>query len=313
MNTLFTHIDDIEGKVGIGKLPNELHSILDDISKEYYDIIPDKNVSTHHIWCDNMPTSIKSKVEQIQKNRFWNKLCNESKKCIKININEMDELYYSNFKKTANNTLSQNLYGSSGNIVIHKDCHHICSFKKIVLYRIIIGLSDSNDNIITKFTELDIEKKINKNDYVLFDFSRTTHQVIKENETIQTPRILLKLHFIVCEDNCKYSKTYINFLKNYFITYDTITRYLLKNGTDPETFYQFFIGLCCQYFYTPFIQYIILFITITIIIILNIVFKIKLIYKNYQKIIKYVLFSLIFIYLMIVTFYWLRYKLFGIK
>ena len=63
MDTLFTHIDDNEGKVGIGKLPNELHSILDDIEKEYYNIIPDKNASTYHTWYEEMPNSIKSKVE----------------------------------------------------------------------------------------------------------------------------------------------------------------------------------------------------------------------------------------------------------
>jgi hypothetical protein len=44
MNSIFTHKDDIEGKVGIGKLPDELQPILDDISKEYYNIIPDKNI-----------------------------------------------------------------------------------------------------------------------------------------------------------------------------------------------------------------------------------------------------------------------------
>ena len=256
--------------------------------------------------------SIKSKVEEIQKSNFWNKLCDGSKKCIKINVKEMDELYYSNFKKTANNVLSQNLYGSTGNIVIHKDCHNICTFNNVKLYRILIGLTGENKNIITKLNKFDIEKKINKNDYIIFDFSRTTHQVIKENQTLNTPRILLKLHFIVCE-NCKYSNTYINFLKSYFINYDILTRYLLKNGTDPESYYQFFIGLLTHFFYHPYIRYIILFIIFIIIIVIKDVFKIKLIYKNTSKIIKYILFSLIFIYLLIVMFYWIRYKLFGIR
>lgn len=312
MNTLFTYRDDIEGKVGIGKLPNELQSILDNISEEYYNMIPDKNASTYHTWYNDMSSTIKSNVEKIQKNDFWNKLCDGSKKCVKININEMDELYYSNFKQTSDNTLSKNFYGATGNIVIHKDCHNICTFNNINLYRIIIGLSDKNDNIITKFTELDIEKKINKNDFIIFDFSRTTHQVIKENQMINTPRLMLKLHFIICE-NCNYSNIYINFLKNYFINYDIITRYLLKTGTDPENYYQFFIGLGCHYFYYPYTQYIILFIIVISIIILKYLFNIKLIYKNLSKIVKYISISLIFIYLLIVLFYWLRYKLFKIR
>ena len=34
MNSLFTHRDNIESKVGIGKLPNELQYILDDDGRE---------------------------------------------------------------------------------------------------------------------------------------------------------------------------------------------------------------------------------------------------------------------------------------
>jgi hypothetical protein len=312
MDSLFTYRDEIEGKVGIGRLPNDLQAILDDISKEYYNMIPDKNASTYHTWYEYMPSSIKSKIEQIQKNNFWNKLCDGSEKCVKINVNEMDELYYSNFKKTSDNVLSQNLYGATGNIVIHKDCHHICSFDNAKLYRILIGLTDENKNITTKFTNLGVEHKINKNDYVLFDFSRTTHQVIKENQMTNTPRILLKLHFIVF-DNDNYSDSYIYFIKSYFINYDKITRYILKTGTEPETYYQFLIGLLTHFFYYPYTVYMVAFMILFIIVILNVLFKIKLIYKNITKIIKYVLFSLIFIYLLIVLFYWLRYKLLGIK
>jgi hypothetical protein len=312
MNNLFTYRDEIEGKVGIGRIPNDLQAILDDISKEYYNMIPDKNESTYHKWYKDMPPSIKSKVEQIQKSDFWNKLCDGSEKCVKINVNEMDELYYSNFKKTSDNVLSQNLYGATGNIVIHKDCHHICSFDNARLYRILIGLTDENKNITTKFTNLGVEHKINKNDYVLFDFSRTTHQVIKENQMTNTPRTLLKLHFLVLDNN-NYSDNYIYFIKSYFINYDKITRYILKTGTDPKTYYQFLIGLITQIFYYPYIEYIVAFMILFTIVILNNIFKIKLIYKNITKIIKYVLLSLIIIYLLIVVFYWLRYKLLGIR
>jgi hypothetical protein len=202
-----------------------------------------------------------------------------------------------------------NLYGSTSNYDIHKDC--IYNFNGIKFYRIIIGLTDGNDNVITYFNNLDIGHKINSGDYIIFDFDKTTHQVIKE-ENVNTSRILLKIHYIICE-NCNYSVEYIKLIKKMYLYYEYITRYIMKTGTDPQTFYQFFMGLGCQYFYTPYIQYIILFIIFTIIIILKFIFKIKLIYKNLTKIIKYVLFSLIFIYLFIVLFYWLRYKLFKIR
>jgi len=306
MDSLFIYRDKIEGKVGIGRLPNDLQDILDDISKEYYSIIPDKNASTYHTWYEDMPYHIKSKVEQIQKNNFWNKLCDGSEKCVKISANEMDELYYSNPK---NNLDKINLYGASSNYDIHKDC--IYNFNGIKFYRIIIGLTNGNDNIITYFNNLDIGHKINSGDYIVFDFDKSTHQVIKDKQKF-TPRILLKIHYIVCE-NCKYSKEYVETIKKCYLYYEYITRYIMKTGTDPKTFYQFFMGLSCQFFYTKYIEYIILFIIITTIIAIKFLFKIKLVYKNISKIIKYVLFSLTFIYLLIVLFYWLRYKLLGIR
>jgi len=306
MDSLFTYRDKIEGKIGIGRLPNDLQAILDDISKEYYNIIPDKNASTYHTWYDDMPYSIKSKVEQIQKNNFWNKLCDGSEKCVKISANEMDELYYSNPK---NNLDKINLYGAS-NYYIHKDC--IYNFDGIKFYRIIIGLTNGNDNIITRFVNLDMEKKLNKGDYLLFDFDKTYHQVIKTKTDKNTPRILLKIHYIICE-NCEYSPKYVENIKQFYLYYEYVTRNIMNFGTEPEGFFNFFIGLLVQFFFTPYIQYIILFIILIILINLKFVFKIKLIYKNLLKIIKYVSFSLIFIYLLIVTFYWLRYKLFGIK
>jgi hypothetical protein len=306
MDSLFIYRDKIEGKVGIGRLPNDLQDILDDISNEYYSIIPDKNASTYHTWYEDMPSNIKSKVEIIQKNNFWNKLCDGSEKCVKISASEMDELYYSNPK---NNLDKINLYGASSNYEIHKDC--IYNFNGIKFYRIIIGLTNGNDNIITYFNNLNLGHKINSGDYIVFDFDKSTHQVIKDKEKL-TPRILLKIHYIVCE-NCKYSKEYVETIKKCYLYYEFITRYIMKTGTDPETFYQFFTGLGCQYFYTKYIEYIILFIILSIIIVIKYLFKIKFVYKNIPKIIKYVLFSLISIYLLIVLFYWLRYKLSGIR
>lgn len=306
MDSIFTYRDEIEGKVGIGRLPNELESILDDISKEYYNIISDKNVSTYHTWYDDMVPSIKSKVEKIQKNDFFNKLCDGSEKCIKKNASAMDELYYSNPK---NNTKKNNLYGATSNYDIHKDC--IFNFDGIKFYRIIIGLTDNNDSVKTYFNNLDVGHKINKGDYVVFDFDKTTHEVIQEkNKT--TKRILLKLHYIVCE-NCKYSKSYVENIEKCYLWYEYITRYIMKKGTDPETFFEFFFGLGCQYFYTQYIQYIILFIIITTIIAIKFLLKIKLVYKNISKIIKYILLSLTSIYLLVVIFYWIRYQLLGIR
>lgn len=306
MNNLFTYRDDIEGKVGIGKLPNELQSSLDDISKEYYNTIPDKNVSTYHTWHCDLPHSIKNKVEKIQQHVFWNKLCDGSEKCVKINANELDELYYSN---PENNLDNINLYGATGNYDVHKDC--IFNFNGIKFYRVLVGLTDGNDNIITHFKNLNVGHKINFGDYVVFDFDKTTHQVIKDKEEL-TPRILLKLHYIVCE-NCNYSINYIENIKKLYFFYEIVTRYFMQVGTNPETLYQFFCGLLIQYHMKWYTKYLMLLISCIAIIILKFVFKIKLIYKNVSKIIKCIFISLFSIYLPIVLFYWIRYKLFGIR
>jgi hypothetical protein len=60
-------------------------------------------------------------------------------------------------------------------------------------------------------------------------------------------------------------------------------------------------------------KYVILFIIFITIIVIKYLFKIKFVYKNIPKVIKYVFSSLISIYLLIVIFYWSRYKLLGIR
>ena len=206
MSNIFTYRDEYEGNVGIGKLPENLQSILEDISEEYIKIIPNKNNSVYHTWFTNMPENIKKKVEIIQKDIFWDKLCDNTKKCIKINANEMDELYYSN---PQNNLDKINLYGTSPNYDIHKDCFF--DFYGIKFYRVLIGLTGGNNNVITYFNNLDVKHKINTGDFIVFDFGKTVHQVIKDKEE-NTPRILLKLHYIICED-CNYSINFVEKIK----------------------------------------------------------------------------------------------------
>lgn len=306
MSSLFQFRDKVEGKVGIGKLPSDLQSILDEISQEYYTIIPDKNASTYHTWFKDMPSSIKSKVSKLQKDSFWNKLCDGSDKCIKINANEMDELYYSNPKK---NIKKQNLYGATGNYDIHKDCFF--NFNGIKFYRILIGLTNGNDNIITNFNNLNVGHKLNLGDYIVFDFDNTSHQVIKENDS-STPRIMLKIHYIVCE-NCKYSKEYVDKIKHMYLIYENITRYIMQTGTDPESFYEFFMGLLCQFFTTKYIEYILIGLIIIFTIIIKYVYKIKFVYKNWSIYLKYIFFFLFITYISIVFFYWTRYQLFNVR
>ena len=307
MNSLFTYRDEVEGKVGIGKLPNELLPILDDISKEYFSKIPDKSSTTYHTYYNDSTLNLKEKVDKIQYNKFWDGICDNNNHCIKHCVTEMNEIYYSNPKP---NFEKNNLYGAAANLIPHRDCI-LFNFNGIRFYRIIIGLTDSNNDTSTEFINLKLEHKINRGDYMIFDFDRTLHQVKKSGKQ-ETPRILLKLHFIVC-DNCNYSDKYVKFILYFYIYYYYIARYTEQIGTDPKTFIGFFLGLLWEWpFYKSF-KYTTFSIFLTLLFILNVNYKIKFIIKNLWRSFIYSLLSMIVIYLFIVSFYYFRYILFNKK
>ena len=221
---------------------------------------------------------------------------------------EMNELYYSNPKPKFEN---HNLYGAAANLIPHKDCI-LYNFNGIHFYRIIIGLTDYNNDTSTEFINLNLQHKINRGDYMLFDFDKTLHQVIKTGQQ-ETQRILLKLHFIVCE-NCKYTENYVKIISNFYKYYYYIARYTEQMGTDPKTFIGFFFGLIWEWpFYAEF-KYISGSLFVTILIGFNTVYKIPFTpLKNMIKLIAYSFSSMFIIYLIIVLFYYCRYVFFNIK
>jgi hypothetical protein len=164
-------------------------------------------------------------------------------------LHEMDELYYSN----PSDMKSTNLYGASGNFHIHRDC--IFDFHGIQVYRVLIGLTDGNTSTVTYFNSHEVGHKLNKGDYIVFDFDRTPHQVIKEASDRQ-PRILLKLHFLVIDPSSKSiwrrNATFLHWL---YTRYEYITRYVMDTGTDPTTLYEFFWGVFCQWYCSPYFMY----------------------------------------------------------
>jgi len=302
-NNFFTYRDNIEGKVAIGEMPSNLRPLLDQIVTLYQSQIPNKELPTYHTWYDHFDTELKSKVDKIRNDIFWDKLCDSTPNCIKIGANEMDELYYSNPPSTYNR--KENLYGAAGNFDIHKDC--IFNFDGIKFYRIIIGLTDGNDNVLTKFVNLNDGKKLNKYDFLVFDFDKTMHQVIKESDS-KTSRILLKLHFIVCE-NCKYSVEHVEKIKKYYLYYEYITRYIMDEGTNPKEFHQFFLGLISSFMLTEDMHLYLYLVSLVIIVVLIQVYNVEL---NFLMIL-YVLYCLFLIFMLIVTFYYLRWEFFKIR
>jgi hypothetical protein len=307
MNSLFTYKDEIEGKVGIGKLPITLEPLLDDISNEYYDIIPDKKSTTYHTYYNDLTSKLKENIDKIQHNQFWKQICDLASDCIQHCVTEMNEIYYSNPKPHFEKS---NLYGAAANLIPHRDCI-LFHFNGIHFYRIIIGLTDNNNDTSTELINLNIEHKINKGDYMLFDFDKTLHRVKKIGQQ-ETPRILLKLHFIVCE-NCTYSHHYINIVTTFYKYYYYIARYTEQIGTDPTTFLGFFFGLMWEWpFYISF-QYTTLLLFLTINMILHKKYKMKFNIKNTTKMLLYSFFIMFILYLLVVSFYYFRFLLFHIK
>ena len=302
MNGVFTHRNIFDGKVGIGKLPVQLYSALDNISANYYGSIPDKSKTTYHTYYKDLTGTLKTNFDIIQYDAFWNSICENTTNCIIQNVIEMNEIYYSNPKPNFKNI---NLYGAAANLIPHRDCL-LYNFDGIRMYRIIIGLTNGNNDTITEFTNFQLQQKINRGDYMIFDFDKTLHQVIKIGSQ-ETQRILLKLHFIVC-DNCKYTREYVIHRSYFYIFYYIVARYTEQIGTDPTTFMGFFFGLLWEWpFYKPF-KYIVLLLFIHNFILLNRNKK-----NRVGTIVLYSVRNVGLLYLSIVAFFYMRYMLFRIR
>ena len=301
MNNIFVYRNNTDGNVGIGKLPNYFTQFLDNIENEYIFHIPDKTKTTYHTYYTDLIGDLKLNFDKIQYDTFWNNICYNIQNCIIQNVFEMNEIYYSNPKPNFETT---NLYGAAANLIPHRDCI-LYNFIGITLYRVIIGITGNNNDTITEFINYNLETKINKGDFMIFDFDKTLHRVKKIGKA-EVPRILLKLHFIVCE-NCKYDINYVNNIAYFYKYYYYIARYTEQIGTDPNTFPGFFFGLLWEYpFYHPF-KYIVFVLFVSNIIVLHRFYKIKL--TNYVKLTSYSLLILFSIYCKIVLFYYISYIL----
>jgi hypothetical protein len=164
----------------------------------------------------------------------------------------MNEIYYSNPKP---NFSTGPLYGAAANLIPHRDCILFC-FPGIRVYRAIICATDGNSDTATEFINHNVERQLNKGDYMVFDFDRTLHQVKKTGNS-PTPRILLKLHFLVSNtESYSYhplyshhlvNKMYIKFASWCYVVYYRVARYTEQLGTDPKTFAGFFFGILWEY------------------------------------------------------------------
>ncbi len=242
-NGIFTHYKDSEGHFGVGKIPPHLQMKTQGLHALFFESIPKENLKnkTYHRWFKDFSPQLKEIVSEIQQDSFWKQVCSpHGTKCSVINVTEMDELYYSKAPTKKNKDLLK--YGATSNFDPHID--GVFHFPGFHFYRILIGLTP-NKTVETRFLKLNIHHKIQENDYIAFDFDNTKHQVVNHaSEPSDDYRIMLKLHFLVCE-NCSEKSASFRAVKQMYILYEDFTRYMMQTGTDPKTFYQFFIGILC--------------------------------------------------------------------
>lgn len=303
-NDFFLFRDDEEGKLALGKIPDAFLSLLDSISNEFNELIDDKRSCRCNMYVNHTGPSIIEKVNFIRNHDFWKQLNDNDESKVIMNIKEIDELLHSNPKDIH----CSNLYGTAG-LYKHKDMHP-CSFPGVDAYIVLIGLTEENDNVITYFNKFDVGHKMNRGDYLVFDFNKNTHQVIQlENKKLI--RRLLKTYFIVYDK--KYSETYIECVKKIIICYHYTSTWLINIGTEPTNLLGFFIGVGIQYYLTYSLHYYILLFVLLISICITVVFNIYSKPKEFGKYFYINISILSSIYLSAVLFYYFRYMLFNIR
>ena len=281
----YTHRHPTDGNVAIGTLPSAFTSSLSFLATNYMATLPNAAATTDHTYYTDLSGSMRAEFEHIQYAEFWQGLrygafqSPASYAAIMRPMEKMNEIYYSNpdprlFQrdptpcKTYNDIYAHimqsflpkfdgtGLYGAAANLIPHRDCI-LYYFPGIRVYRVIVSATSGNNDTATHFITHNVEKRLNKGDYMVFDFDRTLHQVKKTGKT-HCPRILLKLHYLVCDDAyvaMPFLETYVRFAAWFYDTYYRVARYTEKIGTDPHTFIGFFFGMLWEYPFYPNVRY----------------------------------------------------------
>lgn len=303
----FNNKNEIQGNVGFGKVPEYINPILNNFSHQIDLITNEEHMK--HIYISELSTSLKNNFQSIKNDSFWYQLAENNHSKV-LHIDGMEELYYSNPKFKNNNNMI-GLYGSTNNLYLHRDCEFICTFPNVKVYRVLIGLSN-NENMITNIPYANVSHKLQKYDYLFFDYSRTHHQVLKDNTQLDNnARKMIKIHFMIIDDST--SEFTELFLKTYFKTYNSIFRFWSNMGLEPETYSQFFFGLSNEFFYTSYITQVVSLLYLFSILHMYITYNIDFKAKNMLKFIGYPSLSIFTVYCSIVFLYWFRYKLYDIR
>ena len=320
--SFFAYKNATEGNLAFGNVAfyPELMRHMDDINTEYYKQYEIKEITTIHHYFDEIANAqLKFHFMMIQNDPLWTGLCDNhdiEQKCQLTNIHEMDELMYSYVPPNLEFNNKLNLYGDTNTLQTHKDCD-LFYFPYITFYRVLVGLTP-NEYITTQMVNYGIGYKIQNYEYVAFDFDKTFHQVVSGKYNRTNPRLIMKLHYIVCGGGgdgengggvgtvvC--SKWYLSLVANFYILYYKMAREYQNQagGIYPKTIKEFFMGLNVYYYYntkTKTFLYKHLWLSFAI----YKIFKLKSFWGTWAL-------TLFFIYTGIVVFYWARFVIYGVR
>lgn len=238
--TLFTIRSPTEGRFGIGSIPAELAPQLDAIAREFLDgMTPEaRTAATHHQWCRRLPPRLRAAVDAVRHHALWRQLADGPKAAVH-DLDGMDEIYYSRAPRDR-----ARLYGAAANYDLHVD--GVFAFPGISVYRVLVGLTE-NEHVETQFPRLGVGHRIGKGEFVVFDFDRARHRVVRlADAPADGHRILLKLHYCVSTAGVL-TAPYMWCVARAYGAYEVITRRVMDTGTDPRTPAQFAAGVLGQF------------------------------------------------------------------
>lgn len=170
---------------------------IDELSLEIENNLTSDLKTTTHIYNDNLPENIKSKID-IVNDEILELLGPEYQ-----SISQINEVYFT-AKTTGNSDYSfTNLHTDSP----FYPCH---------TYRVLVCIKP-NDNVTTIIPDDNYNKKLEKYDILGFDYANTLHYIKIDKTTSSESRIVLKLHFAK-SDVCKnITKRYTRWARSLYV------------------------------------------------------------------------------------------------
>ncbi len=247
-----------------------IDKIKDFIFKKYEKEIKDR--PSMHTYIDSLPKEEYELFKPIFNNKkIRDQICSKFDDCNIIHLKNTDEIYIShyNIDKGGDQGLFEKHYDG-----VLKD------LKDSTIVRLLVYVN-ANDDYKVHFLDSNVSHNFKTYEYGLLDFNREYHYVEGSYNKNDTPRVLLKINYLVCP-HCT------PFYQNFVIKFNTLVFYIVKTSMEysksPKNIFQKIIGFFCNFFrifnsYNPLLAIL----TFLLIVFLIFYLVIKLIYYVYLQ------------------------------